>query len=841
MQELDQKLEEVASTPVLLLASDYDGTLAPIVSDPSAAKPNRESLVALRELGGLPQTHVAVISGRGLSELARLLGSPEQVHLVGSHGGEFDLDFARSLPQHQTDLRQRLRSELAEIASRGPGFIVEEKPASVAFHYRNAPEPIAQAALQEVASGPSLIEGVYTRHGKQVVELAVIPTNKGSALETIRSRVGATAVVFLGDDVTDEDGFVTLRGPDVGIKIGPGSTRAAFRLDDTDAVSRILARLFELRAAWSAGSTAIPIEQHAMLSDQRTAALVTPHGRIVWLCMPRLDSPALFGELVGGPSAGYFSIAPVDGTQATRQRYLSGSLVLQTQWNGVKVSDFLDCSSGKFSQRAGRSDLIRLIEGHGRVVIEFAPRLDYGRGETHLRQRDGGLEVLETHDPIVLRSPGVNWAIVEHGRHHLARAEIELGNHPIVLSLCYGTGSLRESPTSAADRMKLTGRFWSSWANKLDLPSVEPKLVRRSALALKALCYGPTGAIAAAASTSLPEHLGGVRNWDYRFCWLRDAAMSAAALVKLGSQTEGMQYLDWLLDILRERSPERLQPLYTLTGEPLGAEAEIAELPGYAGSRPVRVGNAAARQVQLDVFGPIVQLIALLIERDAPLSSEHWRLVDAMVQAVERRWQEPDHGIWEIRRPGRHHVHSKLMCWLTVDRAVDIAERFLDRERADWMELRDRIAADVMAHGYKPEINAFTAAYDGVDLDASALFVGLTGFLSPTDARFRGTVDAVARHLRDGPTVYRYRYDDGLPGAEGGFHICASWLVEAYLLMGRTEEAWELFHQMVALVGSTGLLSEQFDPRLKRALGNHPQAYSHIGLIENAVRLSQAK
>jgi trehalose 6-phosphate phosphatase len=291
--------------------------------------------------------------------------------------------------------------------------------------------------------------------------------------------------------------------------------------------------------------------------------------------------------------------------------------------------------------------------------------------------------------------------------------------------------------------------------------------------------------------------------------------------------------------VLRERSPERLQPLYTLTGEALGAEAEITELPGYAGSRPVRVGNAAARQVQLDVFGPIVELIELLIERDAPLSSEHWRLVDAMVQAVARRWSEPDHGIWEIRRPSRHHVHSKIMCWVTADRAVRIAERFFDRPRPDWMELRDRIAADVIANGYKPPINAFTAAYDGVDVDASALLVGLSGFLAPTDPRFAGTVEAVEKELRNGPTVYRYRYDDGLPGAEGGFHICASWLIDSYLLLGRREDAWNLFKEIVSLVGPTGLLSEQYDPLLGLALGNHPQAYSHIGLIENAIKLSR--
>lgn len=839
--DLDHALHEVSRAPILLVASDYDGTLAPIVPDPAQARPNRESLVAIRELAALSQTHVAVISGRALRELDHLLGSPEHVHLVGSHGSEFDVDFATSLPEPASRLRSRVREDLAQIAARHEGFILEEKPASIAFHYRNVPEQQISGAIDAVLQGPALLDGVFTRHGKKVIELSVVPTNKGDALEKIRHRVGATAVVFLGDDVTDEDAFATLKGPDVGIKIAEGPTRAAHRIADPEVVSRVLARLYEMRAAWVAGARAVPIERHAMLSDQRTMALVTPEARIVWLCLPRLDSPALFAEVLDGPAAGYFAISAPDGSRPLRQRYSAGSMILRTQWKDFTVTDFLDCSGGKFSQRAGRSDLVRLVEGRGRAVVEFAPRLDFGRGETRLTQRDGGLAVEETHDPIVLRAPGVKWTLIEEGRHHTARAELDLDQGPVTLALRFGTGSLREPMIPVHEQLRITDRYWASWASKLRLPPVEPKLVRRSALILKALCFGPTGGIAAAATTSLPEHLGGVRNWDYRFCWLRDAAMTAASLVKLGSESEGMHYLDWLLGLLRDRSPERLQPLYTLTGDQLGPEAEIAEIPGYAGSRPVRVGNAAARQVQLDVFGPIVELIALLIERDAPLSAEHWRLVDAMVQAVSRRWREPDHGIWEIRKPSRHHIHSKVMCWVTIDRAVKIAHRYYDRERADWMQLRDEIAADILEHGFNRRLNAFTATYDSDEVDAATLYVGLTGFLKPDDPRFASTVDIVERELRDGPTVYRYRYDDGLPGTEGGFHICASWLVESYLLLGRVDEARELFKQMIALVGPTGLLSEQFDPRISRALGNHPQAYSHIGVIENAIALSKVQ
>jgi GH15 family glucan-1,4-alpha-glucosidase len=364
-------------------------------------------------------------------------------------------------------------------------------------------------------------------------------------------------------------------------------------------------------------------------------------------------------------------------------------------------------------------------------------------------------------------------------------------------------------------------------------------LVRRSALLIKALCYGPTGAICAAATTSLPEHIGGVRNWDYRYCWLRDAMLSAHALVELGSTREAMELLDWLALVIEScDSPERLRPLYSVAGRNVGPEAEIGELSGYRGSRPVRIGNAAAHQVQLDVFGPIVDLVARLWELDAPLRSEHWRLVEGMADAVMRRWREPDHGIWEIRKPKRHHVHSKVMCWLALSRALQIEDRLHDHQREDWTRERDTIASEILTHGFKPRRDAFTAGFDGDDLDAAALWVGLSGLVSPEDPRFAGTVAAIERELRDGPTVYRYRADDGLPGREGGFPLCTSWLIDAYLLVGREAEARALFEQLCALVGPSGLFAEQYDPLERRALGNVPQAYSHLGLILNAQRLS---
>ena len=840
--QLDHALEAIAQVPALLVATDYDGTLAAIVDDPAAAVPVRESIVALRALATLGSTHAAVISGRSLADLAALSSLDGQVMLVGSHGSEFDQDFVRSLTRQQVELRQQVLDEMHRIAARDPLFRIEPKPASVAFHYRNVAESVADPAVEELLTGAATWADVRVKTGKKVLELTVVDTSKGEAIDALRHRVGATAVVYFGDDVTDEDAFVRLHGPDVSVKVGAGETAATYRISDPTDVARRLARLAGLREAWLAGAGAVPIERHALLSDGRVLALVAPGARLVWMCAPRVDGPALFASLLGGDSAGHFTIQPVGETAPPQQHYDGNSLILKTVWPRLTVTDFLDCSAGKPSQRAGRTDLVRQVEGRGEVRLEFATRPDFGRSPTRLVIREGGLEIDDMIDPIVLRSPGVRWEIRDVCSHQTAVGTIMLKGEPLRLELRYGTGSLREQQTILPqDRYRLTKAYWESWADRLELPRREAPLVCRSALALKGLCYGPTGGIAAAATTSLPEEIGGIRNWDYRYCWLRDAAMSAAALVKLGSFSEAMGFLDWMLGVIdRAAAPERLMPLYTVTGHEVGAEAEIAELAGYAGSRPVRVGNAARGQVQLDVFGPIAELVWQLLLAEAPVSSEHWRLVEAMVQAVEARWHEPDHGIWEIRKPRRHHVHSKVMCWLAVDRGIRVSERFLDRQRPQWEALRDQIASDILANAWNEEVGAFTAAYGGDDLDAAALMIGLSGLVECTDPRFLATINAIEGQLRMGPTVFRYLADDGLPGREGGFFICTSWLIDALWKAGRRDDADALFESLIELAGPEGLLPEQYDPLLRRTLGNHPQAYSHIGLIENAITLSGA-
>ncbi|MEM9662630.1 MAG: trehalose-phosphatase [Planctomycetota bacterium] len=840
--DLSDSLERLATAPTLLVASDYDGTLSPIVEDPSKAVPDRESIVALRALAQIPGTHIAVISGRSLADLAVLLGEPEGVHLVGSHGSEFDLGFADALSPQAVELRKRVEAELESIAEAGDGFQIEAKPASVAFHYRNADPAVAEPAVKRVEEGPATWDGVHVKRGKMVVELGVVGTNKGDAIETLRKRLNCGTAVFIGDDVTDEDAFARLQGPDVGIKVGPGATGASFRVGDTHDVAKLLARLTELRQKWAAGSEATPIEELAMLSDQRTVALETASGRVVWMCAPRADSPALFGEIIGGPTAGYFDIRPAQEHAEAGQRYHRETNIIETRWGALTVTDYLDCSGSRPTQRAGRTDLVRVIGGAGKVNIEFAPRLDFGRVPTRLIQKDGGLLVEGLADPVVLRSPGVDWTITRDGQHDTATGTVEAIGRPIVLELRYGTGDLSESRLAEPARRKETDRFWSKWLASLEIPDVMPDLVRRSALALRGLVHGPTGGVLAAATTSLPEDPGGIRNWDYRYCWLRDAAISCEALVRLGSNAEAIGLLDWTLGVLdRISAPERLAPLYTVSGAELGPEAELAELPGYMGSRPVRVGNGAANQLQLDVFGPVVELVWRLLERGAAVTFEHWQLVEQMATAVENRWQEPDHGIWEVRDERRHWLHSKIMCWVTMDRAVKVSERYLGRSRDDWAALRDRIRADVLEKGYNETIGAFGAWYGSTEVDAAALLIGTMGLIDPSDPRFAGTVAAVERELLEGPTVYRYKYDDGLPGGEGGFHFCTTWLIDSYAAMGRLSDAWELFNAYTSLAGPTGLLPEEYDPATGRSLGNHPQAYSHAGLIFNAIRLAQTQ
>ena len=443
-------------------------------------------------------------------------------------------------------------------------------------------------------------------------------------------------------------------------------------------------------------------------------------------------------------------------------------------------------------------------------------------------------------EPIVLRSPGVLWEIRGVVGRQEAVALIDPRGGDVVLELRLGTTDLNEGKISEPDAREASEKYWSSWVSGLTLPEYGREAVARSALTLRALCHRPSGGILAAATMGLPEWVGGIRNWDYRYVWIRDAALTARTLLALGSEEETDAYLAWLHQVVSAASnPENLHPLYMLSGSILPPEAVLDLFPGYAGSRPVRIGNAAQGQVQLDVLGTVCDLVAARTRvRGKTIESEMW-LVQACVEVVARRWQEPDHGIWEIRDVPRHHVHSKMMCWIAVDRGIEIFQAHGQVPEA-WPILRSAIEADVQANGWDHEIGGFISAYDRREVDAAVLQAIVYGFPA-TPEQIAGTIRAVEAKLRRGSTVYRYRYNDGLPGDEGAMHICAAWLIEAYMLVDQIDDAQELFAGMVAAMGRTGLLSEQVDPRDLRGLGNHPQAYSHSGVAFAAIALDRAR
>jgi trehalose 6-phosphate phosphatase len=834
--ELRVALAELARTPRLLVACDYDGTLAPISGDIWLAWPLPEAVTALRALAALPETTAAVISGRALRELAVMSRLPAEVHLIGSHGSEFDIGFLHALNEQARTLHDRLVSSLRRLVSDAPGVILEIKPASVAVHVRQAEPAVAARVLQRARSGPCKWGGLQVTEGRAVLELSVVPTDKGGALDVVRHQSGATAALFIGDDTSAEEVFARLTGPDLGIKVGIGQTIAPYRVAGPAEVAAVLAFLSEERRAWLYGEQALPIERLSMLGNGRSVALVTPDARVCWQCFPGPAGTALFAELLGGAPAGYFAIRPLRDSLPLGQRYMPETMTVETRWSRMTVTDYLDHST-----EPTRTDLVRVISGSAPALVEFAPRPEFGQVAVRLQPVNDGLLVVGTSDPIALRAPGMTWEVVPDGRHETARALVEPSpDSPLVLELRYGTSDTSPHPLTEPHRRSRSEAHWSQWLGGLSLPQVETALVTRSALTLRALCNADSGGILAAATTSLPEEIGGIRNWDYRHCWIRDAALTASALVSLGSTGEATAFLAWLRKVLAGLpEPEHLHPVYALDGSLLGSEAVIDTLPGYAGSRPVRIGNLAEQQVQIDVFGPVVELIHALAIRCGQLDEADWSLVRAMCAAVARRWDQPDHGIWEERIAPRHHIYSKVMCWVAIDRAIHLARDYGAAVDPTWPGLREAIAADVLESGWNEQVQAFTAAYGSSDLDAASLHVGLSGLVDPGDHRFQSTVTAVEAELRSGSTVYRYRHDDGLPGQEGGLHLCTAWLIEAYLISRRRSEAQQLFEQLIGTVGPTGLLSEEYDPIAERSLGNHPQAYSHIGIIRCAQMLER--
>jgi trehalose 6-phosphate phosphatase len=832
--QLLAELKILARTPTLLLACNYGGTLCAAEVISTETLPLGSAAIALRALAALPNTHAAVISGRSLRDLAAVSRLPAEVHLVGSHGAEFDMGFAHGLSLATESVLQQANQALIESVGAYKGISIERKPVAVSVHTRPA-SPAIKAKAAKKAEEVARALGLFFIVDGSVLDLSVVEPSKAPALEHLRSRLGVSAALYAGDALSDELAMATLRGPDMGLWVGNQPSQAKHRLKDPESFARVLAILFELRRAWLFGEDAVGLERHSMIGNGSSTALLTPEAKICWMSHPLPDSGSLFAHILGGDAAGHFSVEPVKASQVLGQRYVDSTMIVETRWADVTVTDYLEPAPD------GITSLVRVLSGTGAARIVFAPRPDYANAPFSMEARGNELHVVGTSDPIVLLAPGVSFAITSDGRHATATADVNLKNGPVVLNLrCGDTESRHSHGTDEADRRSAVAHHSRRWVQGLVLPSVKPSLVRRSALVLRALVHEPTGAVLAAPTTSLPEGIGGTRNWDYRYCWLRDGSMTVNALVDLGSTAEAEGFLGWLSRILANApGPEWLHPLYSVTGAPLSTEAIIESLPGYAGSRPVRIGNAADHQVQLDVFGPIAELIHALSTSQGSLAPAHWDLMVQMASAVLARWHEADHGIWEARRAPRHHVYTKVMCWVTLDRALRTAARLGRDPEPSWAPMATIIRDEVLREGWDDTASSYTVAYDSPDLDAAVLHIGLSGLLDVNDQRFLDTVTAVERELRVGPTVFRYRYDDGLPGLEGGFHICTTWLIEAYVAVGRIAEAWDLFDQLVNLFGPTGLLPEEYDPGTETHLGNHPQAYSHLGFIRCARLLEQ--
>lgn len=869
--ELFAEIVRLARTPRLLIATDYDGTIAPIVDKPTQAYPLPVSLISMRVLAALPDTSAAVISGRSLRDLAAMSRLPREVHLVGSHGSESDIDAIDALDAQAAAALKDLHQSVASLARMVPEAHIELKPTGVAVHLRGL-EPSARAVVEAAIAQMSRHVAVTEVRGKEVADLTVDAATKGDALRDLRERLGAEGVLYIGDDTSDERALETLGASDLGIKVAPLDCRAAvsgrpcvetaarFQIADPETVSLVLTSIFELRRSWLFGQTAVPIERHSMLGNGQSTALVDPGGRICWMPHPLPHSASIFSEILGSPAAGYYSVAPAgpeagagSGTAATgtsgaaerrqkslTQRYQRDTTIVETRWAGLTACDYL----APVAEDSLDTVLVRVLTGDAEAEIRFAPRPDFGSYPIRLEKVGDGVRVLGTSEPIMLHAPGVDFDIVSEDGSDTAVARVvptTAERAELVLVLVCG-GSFDDTDYLLAGGESLVRRraagYWRNWVSSLDLPQLKTDEVARSAITLRALCHAPTGGVLAAATSSLPEGIGGIRNWDYRYCWLRDGSMTVRTLLSLGSTAEAEGFLAWLAGILEMTvGPEQLHPLYAVDGSALTTEAVLEHLPGYAGSRPVRVGNAAEHQVQLDVFGPVTELLDDLTAAVGTLSEENWKLTCDMVTAVERRWQEPDHGIWEARRAPKHNVYTKVMCWVTVDRAIRIAERFSRTMPGAWRRLRETIAEDVITRGWNEKVGAYTVAYGEDDLDAACLFVGLSGLLPADDERFIATVDAVERVLRVGPTVFRYHYDDGLPGLEGGFHICTTWLIEAFIMVGRIDDARDLFRRLDNLMGPTGLFPEEYEPIAEQHLGNHPQAYSHLGYIRVARQL----
>ena len=576
-----------------------------------------------------------------------------------------------------------------------------------------------------------------------------------------------------------------------------------------------------------------------MIGDCHTAALVSKQGSIDWLCLPHFDSPACFAALLGTTENGHWSISPAEPIRAIRRRYRDGSLILETEFETENGSAMLtDC----MIPRDGMPELLRVVtgtRGQIRMKLELVIRFDYGSVVPWVRGTETGISAIAGPDMIRLRAD-----VPLHGENMKTESEFTVAEgQKFSFDLTwYPSNQPEPRAVNVAAAIQKTEKWWREWSDRCAYQGKWRDAVLRSLITLKGLTFLPTGGIVAAPTTSLPELIGGVRNWDYRFCWVRDATLTLQSLIHAGYLEEARDWREWLLRAVAG-SPSELNILYGLHGERRLTELELPWLQGYEKSAPVRTGNAAYKQYQLDIFGEVAN--TLFQAREAGLGpAKHARndVALAMLEFLETGWERPDEGIWEVRGPRRHFVHSKMMAWVAVDRLVRSAE--LGRFTTDlsrWKKLRDAIHVQVCQQGFDTSMNSFVQSYGAKHLDASVLMMPLVGFLEATDPRMLGTVKAIEKHLMRNGFVGRYTQDpavDGLPHGEGTFLACSFWMADNYELQGRRNEAVRMFERLLEIRNDVGLLAEEYDPVAKRQLGNFPQAFSHVGLVNTAYNLT---
>ena len=585
-----------------------------------------------------------------------------------------------------------------------------------------------------------------------------------------------------------------------------------------------------------------PIEDYALIGDTHTAGLVSRQGSIDWLCLPRFDSPACFAALLGDEGNGRWLLAPAGPVREVRRRYQGDTLVLETEHHTDDgVVRVVDC----MPPRQQDPDVARVVEGvRGRVPMrmELIIRFDYGSVVPWVRRVEGALHAIAGPDSVWLRTP-----VAVHGENLTTVAEFTVAEGervPFMLTwhASHQRAPRRIDPIRAVDD---SGAWWGEWASRISYEGGWQDAVIRSLLTLKALTYAPTGGIVAAPTTSLPEALGGVRNWDYRYCWLRDSTFTLYALMLAGLADEAKAWREWLLRAVAGQ-PKQMQILYGVAGERRISEQELPWLAGYQGARPVRIGNAAVEQFQLDVYGEVMDTLHLGRRIGLESDDAAWDLQRALLEFLEDHWRDPDEGIWEIRGPRRQFTHSKVMAWVALDRAVKAVELAgLEGPVDRWRALRREVHDEVCGNGFDAERDTFVQYYGGKQVDASLLLIPLVGFLSAGDPRVKGTVAAVQRELMVDGLVHRYPPEgseqvDGLPPGEGTFLACTFWLADNLAMMGRRDEAGAIFERLLTLRNDVGLLAEQYDPRDGRQLGNFPQAFSHVALVNTARNLSAA-